>query len=328
MMEIGEIIVKFLEEFSQERDIPPEKRIKYRCTLDRFKEVISLDKIEVTQAKDFLDKENNFIIESFLGFIEPRKKNLPGWLVNNINTFAQEIAHRPITSKDYDERIRVQSLQFQIDNYYKPKEAWARYRIDMVLNALNPQNGEFILDIGCGVGAFTYRIALSGGYAIGIDYSQESVGVARELTDKFGFSQNIRFIIANAAALPFQARIFDKIVCADFIEHISLWDKMSLLDEMRRVIKEDGLIVISTPNGLREWLGYTKRQLIYFLNRKPVVETRLHFGLTNKFEFERLLRQKGLSFKRYYFDETRPFLARAPFLKEFLSLHILWKIRK
>lgn len=327
-MEIEGLIDSFLNKFTQERDVTPDRIISYKSTLDGFKEIISLDKIGASDIKDFLDKENNFIIESFLNFLKSGEKKLPEWLMRNIHTFAQEITNRPVTSKDYDERIQTQSLQFQIDSYYYPKEAQAKERIDMVVNALNPCAGEFILDIGCGVGTFIYRIASAQGYAIGIDYSWECIRVTRELIGRFRVSQNARFVMANATQLPFKAGIFDKIVCADFIEHISLSDKMLLLDEMRRVIKKDGLIVISTPNSFREWLGLIKRRLIYFLQRKPALKTRLHFGLTNRFVFERLLRQKDFFFKCYYFDKSRFILAKIPFFKEFLRLNILWKIWK
>jgi ubiquinone/menaquinone biosynthesis C-methylase UbiE len=327
-MEIDELIIEFLDKFSQERDMPPNKRNVYRHTLDKFKETISRGKIEANRAKDFLDKENNFIIESFLGFLKTKEKYLPRLIVCNIHTFAKEIFSRPVTAKDYDERIQSQSLQFQIDNYYQPKEFWARNRIDNVLNLLNPHTGEFILDIGCGVGTFSYRVALARGRAVGIDYSLESLRIARELIGKFGVSKNVNFIVANATQLPFKARIFDKIVCADFIEHIGLSDKALLVDEMRRIIKENGLIIISTPNSLRERLGCIKRWLLCFLQRKPIIETRLHFGLTNRFGFEKLLSQNKFSFKRYYFDESRPLLAKLPLLKEILSLRILWKVWK
>jgi 2-polyprenyl-3-methyl-5-hydroxy-6-metoxy-1,4-benzoquinol methylase len=327
-MEIGELINSFFDKFSRERGISRDKINNFEPALVRLKDILYSGKINASQAGEFLDKENNFIVESFLEFIKPQTKKLPRLLAGNIKIFAEELARRPVTPKDYDERIQLQSLEFQIDNYYKPKDRWAKNRIDAVLNALDPQANELILDIGCGVGTFSYRIALAGGYSIGIDYSIESIKVAKELAGKFGLSKKTIFIVSNATASPFKSKFFNKIVCADFIEHIGHSDKILLLDEIGRVVKDEGAIVIFTPNGIREWLGCIKRRLISVLNKKPAAETRLHFGLTNRFAFERLLKQKGFFFKRYYVDASRPILASIPLLKEALSMHILWKICK
>ncbi len=324
--EVDELIVQFLEKLSRELDTSQDKRVSCRLILDKFKDILLLPEITVAAAGEFLEKEGTFIIESFLAFLRTKEKILPLSIRRNADTFAAEIARRPVTARDYDERMGAQSLQFQIDNYYKPKDAAAEKRIEAVLNALNPKAGEIILDIGCGVGTFSYRIALAGAKAIGLDYSQESIFVARQLTDRFGFNNNTGFLISDAMALPFRANVFNRIVCADFIEHISLADKILLLDEMRRVVKKSGPIVIFTPNSLRERLGFILQRLLYFLKRKPASQTRLHFGLTNRFEFERLLKKKGFSFRRYYADETRPVLAKPPILRDFLCLHILWKV--
>lgn len=326
MAEVDELIVQFLEGLSKELDMSPDKSGGYRRILDKFKETLLSQEVTATEAGEFLDKEDTFIIESFLAFLRTKEKSLPRSIRHNAAVFAAEIARRPVTARDYDERIRAQSLQFQVDNYYKPKYVASEKRIEAVLSALNPQSGELILDIGCGVGTFAYRIALAGGKAVGVDYSQESIFVARQLTEKFGFSGKASFLVSDATALPFRAKVFDRIVCTDFIEHISLSDKMLLFDEMRRVIKKSGPIIISTPNNLRDWLAFVGKRLLYFFKRKPLIQTRLHFGLTNRFEFERILKKKGFSFRRYYADESRPILAKPPLLRDFLCLHILWKV--
>ena len=50
---------------------------------------------------------------------------------------------------------------------------------DAVLQLLNPQPGELILDVGCGDGALTQRIAAAGARVIGLDSSPEMVEAAR-----------------------------------------------------------------------------------------------------------------------------------------------------
>jgi SAM-dependent methyltransferase len=50
---------------------------------------------------------------------------------------------------------------------------------DAVLRLLAPQSGELILDVGCGDGALTQRIAEAGARVIGLDASAEMVEAAR-----------------------------------------------------------------------------------------------------------------------------------------------------
>ena len=84
-----------------------------------------------------------------------------------------------ITGEDYDQDILRQGIQFQIDYYFEPREKFWQERIERVLHYLNPQKGEKILDVGCGVGTFAFHSAKHGAFGYGIDYSQESIKMAK-----------------------------------------------------------------------------------------------------------------------------------------------------
>ena len=64
------------------------------------------------------------------------------------------------------------------------------------------------------------------------------------------FSQ-CEFIIADAQQLPFRDQTIDKIICADIIEHLDRPEQ--LIAESQRVLRENGSIVISTPNENPIW---------------------------------------------------------------------------
>jgi len=81
-------------------------------------------------------------------------------------------------------------------------------------------------------------------------------------------------------------------------------------------------MVIFTPNKLRESIGTIMR---WFRGGE---HTRLHFGLTSRFSFERKLRKRGFKYKRLFVDVGRPFLATIPVAREFLALEILWVVKK
>jgi heptosyltransferase-2 len=232
-----------------------------------------------------------------------------------------------ITSKDYDRRVSAEGLEFQAATYYEPVDPSALRRIEAVLSAVGAKPAEKILDIGCGVGTFAYRCSKLGAFSAGVDYSLESIRAARALSVKYGTSDGSRFFVGNAVNLPIKGAYFDKVVSADFIEHITDSDKERMLAEMRRVLKPEGEAVIFTPNGIREMIGalYRRARHIFFGERMP--ETELHFGLTTKRRFERLCKKLGFTCKLYYHDTTRPYLAKIPVLRPALALNLLWVIK-
>ena len=128
--------------------------------------------------------------------------------------------------------------------------------------------------------------------------------------------------------LPFRQGLFDKIIAADFIEHITDEQKERMLEEVMRVSKEGATIVIFTPNGIREIFGYFKRQMRRLLELRTSRETTLHFGLTTRSRFEALLRKHKVRFEFAYVDMKRPYLTTIPFLKRLLSLKLMWVITK
>ena len=79
---------------------------------------------------------------------------------------------------------------------------WERGR--GVVELLAPAPGERVLDLGCGTGHLTALIAESGAEVVGIDSSEDMVGVAS------GNYPNIRFEVADARSLPFDAE-FDAV---------------------------------------------------------------------------------------------------------------------
>jgi len=235
---------------------------------------------------------------------------------------------RIIDSAVYDHNVRVEGVQSQIDNFYQPVSVAQQRRIDFVLRDLSPQPRERILDVGCGVGTFVYHSSLRGAWSVGIDYSSVSVQVGRDLSRRFGTQERSAFAVATCLSLPFQDASFDKVVAADFIEHITDEEKIDLLAELRRVLKPGGSGVICTPNRIRERLGERYWHLRHVIRGDRVPKTDLHYGLIDRSAFESLLRKAGFSFRLRFADTTRPWLARLPLLKHSLALNLVWTIGK
>jgi trans-aconitate 2-methyltransferase len=68
---------------------------------------------------------------------------------------------------------------------------------ESLIELLNPKRGERILDLGCGTGQLTQKIAEQGADVIGLDASPEMIGQARQ-----NFP-SLQFVLQNAAAMTF-----------------------------------------------------------------------------------------------------------------------------
>jgi 2-polyprenyl-3-methyl-5-hydroxy-6-metoxy-1,4-benzoquinol methylase len=102
------------------------------------------------------------------------------------------------------------------------------------------------LDIGCGCGYGTYFLARNGANkVIGIDISSEAIRFAQ----KYYRSENIEFFQMDALNLNFEDNSFDAVICFEILEHLKAKDQEKLLAEATRVLKNNGVIYISTPNA-------------------------------------------------------------------------------
>jgi trans-aconitate methyltransferase len=102
-----------------------------------------------------------------------------------------------------------------------------------VLEWLNPEPGEYILDLGCGDGQLTQRITDSGAHVLGTDASPEMVAAAR--------GRGIEAEQAKAEELPFRDGTFD----AAFSNAVLHWvrDQDAMLTQVHRVLKPGGRFV-------------------------------------------------------------------------------------
>jgi len=103
--------------------------------------------------------------------------------------------------------------------------------------------GETVLDLACGTGYGVERLErASAGKIIGVDYSREAVQYARA---HFGNGRG-GFMIGDGLHCGLRDDAFDLIICMQTVEHVP--DAELFLTEMTRVLKDDGTMLISTPN--------------------------------------------------------------------------------
>ncbi len=98
-----------------------------------------------------------------------------------------------------------------------------------------------VLDVGCGDGSLARLLPGARRGVVGVDLVLDALRVARK--------DGVRAVQADLRhpTLPFRSGSIDAVVSLDVIEH--LFDPTAFLDEARRLLRPDGLLVLSTPNA-------------------------------------------------------------------------------
>jgi SAM-dependent methyltransferase len=110
---------------------------------------------------------------------------------------------------------------------------------DWILSQIEPYIGERILEVGCGVGAFTRRF-VKYGEVVAIDPWPEAVSRARLLV-----GDKARVELGGVEDLRLPDQDFDTVVCLNVLEHIP--NDLNALQEMRTRLKTGGFLLLLTP---------------------------------------------------------------------------------
>ena len=105
-------------------------------------------------------------------------------------------------------------------------------------------SGRDVLDLGCGTGYGSAILASTSQNVWGVDISLEAIRFARQNYSR----TNLHFLVADCLQLGFKSESLGGVVCFEVIEH--LVNQEPFLREVRRVLRPDGLAVISTPNRI------------------------------------------------------------------------------
>lgn len=117
----------------------------------------------------------------------------------------------------------------------------------LITELLSPAPGEKILDAGCGTGIFTRDFLLTGARVVGLELSNPMLHLAQKKAGGFSF-QGVQ---GDMLFLPFYDNTFDKTVSITALEFIQ--DARKAVNELFRVTRQGGLIVVATLNRLSPW---------------------------------------------------------------------------
>ncbi|GEM_PF-566285 len=136
---------------------------------------------------------------------------------------------------------------------------------------------KIVLDVGCGTGYGSQILSISANKVYAIDYSKDAISFAKRNYPH----ARLNYIVMDANSIGFRDNTFPLIVSFQVIEHMPFLDRY--LTELIRVLKDDGVIIISTPN---------------------IPPAQKKEGPYNEFHYNELTFKEAKELMEFYFDEV------------------------
>jgi SAM-dependent methyltransferase len=113
---------------------------------------------------------------------------------------------------------------------------------DTMVDLASDVTGGRVLDVACGTGKLSMRIARRGCLSVGAEASMEMIGVGRYVHP----DSQAAMVRSIAETLPFRDASFDRVICQGSLDHFA--DTAAFMREAARVIRPEGRIVIALAN--------------------------------------------------------------------------------
>lgn len=161
---------------------------------------------------------------------------------------------------------------------------------------------EKILEVGCGPGIQTMRLARHGREVVALDIARELMGVARE---RCRSHPNVRFVQEDARALSFPDKTFDLVFSfGDVLSHI-VEGYEEAVAEMSRVARSGAVVTFEVDNKWHPGIFYDLPELAGNLGtpgRGNAIREwgGMHFKTFTYPELKHLLEKNGLELTGYY----------------------------
>lgn len=115
-----------------------------------------------------------------------------------------------------------------------------------LLKCLPIEPNSQVLELGCGTGSNLYNLRAIGQTFrfTGVDINHDEIEIAKQ-----NFPDD-QFLVGDATNVKLDDQYFDLVFCRDVIHHINPSDQIKLIQEMTRLTKIGGKVVVIESNGL------------------------------------------------------------------------------
>jgi ubiquinone/menaquinone biosynthesis C-methylase UbiE/uncharacterized protein YbaR (Trm112 family) len=211
----------------------------------------------------------------------------------------------PITDGIPDFILEDMPYQPKSMNLHEKYENFGNYisRKDNFSNAwrkkktLELVEGQTVLEIGTAEGWLTRELVEQAETVVSCDISMSYLQRAQ----KAGIQAE--YLRADAHVLPFEPSLFDCIILTEVIEHV--FSPFRVLEEIARVLKPEGFLVLSAPNNL------SVSNLLRHVFKTESRDMDAHFSFYDPFALKQLLKLTGFECLRlettfYYWPFIKP----------------------
>jgi len=125
-------------------------------------------------------------------------------------------------------------------------EIWWNFNRQKIWKNINDtiSDGDMLLDVGCGTGQYIVPLAKRKINCFGIDPLKSSIKRSQDHANSENVS-NVPLFLGNGEYLPFKDKSFNVVLCLSTLQHVV--DQKKTLDEIRRVLKNEGSLIIQIP---------------------------------------------------------------------------------
>jgi len=165
----------------------------------------------------------------------------------------------------------AEKLRIRQDAHHLYSEFANQRFLEWVVAELDAGPGALVLDAGCGNGPYHQLICARGARLAAFDYSLGMARVVKAQATPHSAARSTVVFQADAQAIPLRAGICDRVLAAHMLYHVP--DQRRALEDMRRVLREGGRLVLVTGGGrssrLRELHDEVARELGYTPTTSP-----------------------------------------------------------
>jgi len=179
------------------------------------------------------------------------------------------------TAETFEQWNENHAEKHDLDKFYNHPNFMFRYienkRIKVLIRLAGIIPSDKVIEVGCGAGHILERVPEGNLY--GIDISEIQIKRAKER-----LGNRVELKKSPGEKIPYEDKYFEKILCSEVIEHVL--DPAPLLTEMKRVLKDGGILSLSIPN--ENLINSTKRMLIKLGMRRIIEPKKSGWDLASK----------------------------------------------
>lgn len=104
------------------------------------------------------------------------------------------------------------------------------------------------------------------------------------------------FVQASVLNLPFEDKHFKLAILGEFLEHCTPSAASAALQEVRRVLSDDGMLIVTVPHDPRpKEVQHPPHQLVTYVNKGNIVITSWHVSIWNGNAWKTLIEEAGFA---------------------------------